>query len=71
MPNPDPIHKGSRASSKARWAAAPYCAFQDDKARLRALVSRDIRLAVVTITGMFLAEGANTPWRSLMSWLHG
>jgi len=44
----------------ARWAAAPYCEFKNDQARLRALVSRDIRM--VLIACVFAFTGLSLPW---------
>lgn len=44
----------------ARWAAAPYCEFKDDRARLAALVARDVRK--VLITAVLAFTGVSLPW---------
>lgn len=44
----------------ARWAAAPYCEFKDDRARLHALIARDIRM--VCIACVFTLTGVSVPW---------
>ena len=52
----DPTGKGDAFGDWARWAAAPYCAFKDDRIRLFALIARDIRrvviVAAITLTGV-------------------
>lgn len=53
----------------ARWAAAPYCEFKDDRARLLALVARDIRK--VTITVVLAVTGISLPWRGWVGLLLG
>lgn len=50
---------------RARWAAAPYCKFKDDKARLLALVSRDIR--IVLMACVCVLTGTSLPWHKWMS----
>lgn len=45
----------------ARWTAAPYCEFKDDRARLLALVARDVRK--VSITVVLAVTGVSLPWR--------
>ncbi|MBV6805586.1 hypothetical protein [Xanthomonas euvesicatoria] len=65
MSNPDePSPKG--LGRFAQWAAAPYCAFKNDEARLHALISRDVRF--VLIAAFFAVTGTrlDLPWRSLM-----
>jgi hypothetical protein len=44
----------------ARWAVAPYCEFKDDRARLFALVARDLRK--VFITALLAFTGISLPW---------
>ena len=46
----------------ARWTAAPYCEFVDDRARLLALVARDVRKVLITIVLAF--TGVSLPWRA-------
>lgn len=48
--SPKQAHKRDKAPS-------PYCAFKNDRARLWALVSRDVRLVVVALI-MALAGGS-------------
>lgn len=45
----------------ARWAAAPYCEFKDDRARLLALVARDVRRVAIAI--VLAVTGISVPWR--------
>lgn len=52
---------------RARWAAAPYCEFKDDKARLLALVSRDIRMVLVAF--VVVLTGTSLPWQKWVSFL--
>lgn len=59
----EPVLLGHRA----RWAAAPYCEFKDDKARLLALVSRDVRTVLVTCAVVF--TGTSLPWQKWISLL--
>lgn len=47
----------------ARWAAAPYISFKDDRMRLYALICRDVRL--VAITGICVYSGVTIPWSAL------
>ena len=53
----------------ARWTAAPYCEFKDDRARLLALVARDVRKVSITI--VLAITGASLPWRGWVSLLLG
>jgi hypothetical protein len=53
----------------ARWAAAPYCEFKDDRARLLALVARDIRK--VSITVVLAVTGVSLPWHGWVGLLLG
>lgn len=53
----------------ARWMAAPYCEFKDDRARLLALIARDIRK--VSITLVLALTGASLPWRAWIGVLLG
>lgn len=53
----------------ARWTAAPYCEFKDDRARLLALVSRDVRK--VSITVVLAVTGVSLPWRGWIGLLLG
>ena len=50
----------------------PYCAFQDDQERRRALVSRDVRLVLIAIAGV-VASAPAVPhaWAWLLQLLHG
>lgn len=59
----EPILFGHRA----RWAAAPYCAFKDDRARLFALVSRDIRMVLMACVLVF--TGTSLPWHKWMNFI--
>ena len=52
---------------RARWAAAPYCEFKDDKARLFALVSRDIRMVLMAC--VLVLTGTSRPWHKWMNFL--
>lgn len=65
----DPPEESSLFGRWARWAAAPYCEFKDDRARLLALVARDIRK--VSITVVLAVTGASLPWRGWASLLLG
>lgn len=40
----------------------PYCAFKNDRARLWALVSRDIRLVLIAIIIAFVAPSVPAWW---------
>ena len=53
----------------ARWTAAPYCEFKDDRARLLALVARDVRKVSITI--VLAVAGASLPWHGWVSLLLG
>lgn len=53
----------------ARWTAAPYCEFKDDRARLLALVARDVRK--VSITVVLAVTGVSLPWRGWVGLLLG
>lgn len=56
----EPPEESSLFGRWARWAAAPYCEFKDDHARLAALVARDVRK--VLITGVLAFTGTSLPW---------
>lgn len=45
----------------AKWTAAPYCEFKDDRARLFALISRDVRRFFITIVVTY--AGISLPWQ--------
>ena len=45
----DPPEENSLLGRWARWTAAPYCEFKDDRARLLALVARDVRKVAIVI----------------------
>lgn len=49
----------------ARWAAAPYCEFKDDRIRLLALIARDLRQ--VAITAVLATSMPWGVWLSLFS----
>lgn len=53
----------------ARWTAAPYCEFKDDRARLLALVARDVRK--VSIAVVLAVTSASLPWRGWVDLLLG
>lgn len=53
----------------ARWTAAPYCEFKDDRARLLALVSRDVRKMSITV--VLAVTGVSLPWRGWVGLLLG
>lgn len=53
----------------ARWTAAPYCEFKDDRARLLALVARDVRKVSITI--VIAVTGGSLPWHGWVSLLLG
>ena len=44
----------------------PYCAFQDDRERRRALVSRDVRLVAIAVATAL----AGLPWAWVLQVLH-
>jgi len=49
----------------------PYCAFQDDRERRRALVSRDVRLVVIAVATVFARLPATAhAWAWLQQVLH-
>ncbi|WP_152640575.1 hypothetical protein [Xanthomonas sp. MUS 060] len=50
----------------AQRAAAPYCAFKDDEARLHALMSRDARFVLIAVVFALTGAPLDVPWRSLM-----
>lgn len=58
----------SQIGQWARWAAAPYCEFKDDRARLLALIARDIRK--LCIAAVFATSGYWIPWRELANFMH-
>ncbi|MDR6694027.1 hypothetical protein [Stenotrophomonas sp. 1337] len=51
----EPPHLHKDLARPPRSGDAPYCAFKNDKARLRALISRDIRF--VLIAALFVISG--------------
>ncbi|QET02541.1 hypothetical protein FOB72_11170 [Cupriavidus pauculus] len=53
----------------ARWAAAPYCEFKDDRARLLALVARDLRKVIIAV--VLAVTGVSLPWRAWIALLVG
>lgn len=53
----------------ARWTAAPYCEFKDDRARLHALISRDLRKVLITI--VLAVTGVSLPWHGWVSLVLG
>lgn len=53
----------------ARWTAAPYCEFKDDRARLLALVARDVRKVFITL--VLALTGVSLPWRAWVGLLLG
>ncbi|MCP3023362.1 hypothetical protein [Cupriavidus basilensis] len=65
----DPPEESSLLGRWARWAAAPYCEFKDDRARLLALVARDVRK--VSITVVLAVTGVSLPWRGWIALLLG
>lgn len=46
----------------------PYCRFKDDRGRLRALVSRDIRIVLVTLT-LLVAAPAYELGATVRTWI--
>jgi hypothetical protein len=65
----DPSEENSWFGRWARWAAAPYCEFKDDRARLFALIARDVRKVVITV--VLASTGVSLPWRAWVSLLLG
>ena len=65
----DLLEENSLLGRWARWTAAPYCAFKDDRARLLALVARDVRK--VSITVVLALAGTSLPWRGWVGLLLG
>lgn len=63
----DSPEEGSIFGRWARWTAAPYCEFKDDRARLFALVARDVRK--VSIAVVLAVTGVSVPWRELVGLL--
>lgn len=53
----------------ARWSVAPYCEFKDDRARLLALIARDIRKVAITI--ILAVTGVSLPWHGWVGLLLG
>lgn len=53
----------------ARWAAAPYCEFKDDRARLLALIARDMRKVSIAI--VLAVTGVSIPWHGWVKLLLG
>ena len=56
----DPPEENSLLGRWARWTAAPYCEFKDDRARLLALVARDVRKVAIVI--VLAITGEAVPW---------
>ena len=54
----DPPEENSLLGRWARWTAAPYCEFKDDRARLLALVARDVRKVAIVIVLAITGGGA-------------
>lgn len=50
----------------ARWDAAPYLSFEDDRMRLYALICRDLRRIV--IVALVFYSGVKIPWQALRGW---
>lgn len=65
----EPPEESSLFGRWARWAAAPYCEFRDDRARLAALVARDVRKVV--ITAMLALTGTSLPWSEWLAQVLG
>jgi len=63
----EPPEERSWLGRFARWAAAPYLAFENDQLRLYALIARDVRK--VLIVALVLVAGPNLPWRAWISLL--
>lgn len=59
----EPPAEVGRFGLVARWAAEPYLSFKDDRMRLYALISRDMRRIV--IAGICVYSGVNFPWHTL------
>ena len=56
----DPPEENSLLGRWARWTAAPYCEFKEDRARLLALVARDVRKVAIVI--VLAITGEAVPW---------
>lgn len=65
----DPPEESSLFGRWARWTAAPYCEFKDDRARLLALVARDVRKVAIVI--VLAVTGASVPWHGWAALLLG
>jgi len=65
----DPPEESSLFGRWARWSVAPYCEFKDDRARLLALVARDVRKVSITI--VLAVTGVSLPWQGWVSLLFG
>lgn len=65
----DPPEESSLFGRWARWTAAPYCEFKDDRARLLALVARDVRKVSITI--VLAVSGVSLPWHQWAALLFG
>lgn len=65
----DPPEESSLFGRWARWTAAPYCEFKDDRARLLALVARDVRKVSITI--VLAVTGVSVPWQKWAALLLG
>lgn len=64
-----PPDESSLSGRWARWAAAPYCEFKDDRARLLALIARDVRKVVITV--VLAMTGVSLPWHGWVGVLLG
>lgn len=65
----DFLEESSLFGRWARWTAAPYCEFKDDRARLLALVARDVRK--VSIAVVLAVTSVSLPWRGWVGLLPG
>lgn len=63
----DPPDERGLTGRWARWEAAPYCEFKDDRARLLALIARDVRK--VCIAAVIALTSAQLPWRAWLGML--
>lgn len=65
----DPPEESGQSGRWARWAAAPYCEFKDDRARLFALIARDLRKIIIVI--VLATTGVSVPWHQWVVLLFG
>lgn len=47
----------------------PYCAYRNDRYRLLAMVSRDLRLIAVAAVSAYV--GSKVPWSTVAHWFGG